>query len=246
MPSLRVGRTEIDYALTRRANLAERRITVTPGAVKVLALDSDGQAEVDDFLHRKRQWLFDTLREMEEALAKRPVVPRFMTGSKVPFRGRKVSLTVRRHDGPHIEIGYRNGLIVDLPPWVDEAHADVAVATEIKLWLKRCVRRDVHQISAVYSKRFGLKPTSIRLSEFVTGWGSCTRGGTINIDWRLVFAPKRVLEYVVVHEMAHLRVRTHGPAFWETLAEMMPDYEGAKGWLESNGGQLDATFLTPR
>lgn len=243
MPSLRIGQTEVPYELRRTASLSERRITVTPGSVEVLALASDDDATIDGFLQRKRQWLFETLREMEEAFAKRPVVPRLMSGSKIPFRGRQVSLKVRRHDGPHIEIAHRHGFIVDLPSWVAEEAIEAVVATEIKLWLKRRVRRDVHEIATAYAKRFGLKPRSIRVAEFVTGWGSCTPTGTIHIDWRLVFAPKRVLEYVVVHELAHLRHRTHGDEFWSFLRTLLPDYERAKGWLDLNQGGFDAEFL---
>lgn len=243
MPTLRVGQTEIPYELRRTATAAERRITVTPGAVEVLALVTDDDAAVQGFLKRKRRWLFDTVREMEEAVAKRPVVPRFMTGSKIPFRGRQSSLTVRRHSGRHIEVAHRNGFLVDLPQWVSDEAADAVVATRVKLWLRRRVRLDVHEIVATYGQRFGLKPRSIRIAEFVGGWGSCGPTGTLHVDWRLVFAPKRVLEYVVVHEMAHLKHRSHGEAFWAFVATMLPDYERPKAWLEAHGSGVDAEFL---
>jgi len=243
MPTLRVGQTEIPYELRRTAIASERRITVTPGCVEVLALATDDDAAIADFLDRKRQWVFQTVRELEEITANRAAVPRFMTGSKIPFRGRMASLTVRRHDGPHIEITHRNGFVVDLPSWVAADAADAIVATEIKLWLKRRVRRDVHEIAAAYGKRFGVKPRAIRVAEYVAGWGSCGPNGTVHLDWRLVFAPKRVLEYVVVHELAHLRHRSHGDAFWSLVASMLPDYERPKGWLESTGAALDAEFL---
>ncbi len=243
MPNLRVGQTDIPYELRRTATISERRITVTPGLVEVLALTTDDDAEVNAFLQRKRQWVFETVRRLEEITSNRAVVPRFMTGSKILFRGRMVSLTVRRTDGPHIEIAFKNGFTVDLPPWLTEEAAQSVVATEIKLWLKRRVRRDVGEIAAAYRKRFDLRPRSIRVGEFSTGWGSCGPSGTIHIDWRLVFAPKRVLEYVVVHELAHLRHRSHGEEFWAFLAFMLPDYERPKGWLDAHQGELDGAFL---
>ena len=147
------------------------------------------------------------------------------------------------HDGPHIEIAHRNGFLVDLPSWITEDAADAIVATEIKLWLKRRVRLDVREIAATYERRFGLKPRSIRVAEFATGWGSCGPSGTVQIDWRLVFAPKRVLEYVVVHELAHLKHRSHGDSFWAFLRLILPDFERPKGWLDIHQGSLDASFL---
>lgn len=244
MRSVRVGQTEIPYELRRTATVSERRITVTPGCIEVLALTTDDDAAIEGFIDRKRQWLFDTVRELEEVTANRPVVPRFMTGSKIPYRGRHSSLTVRRHDGPHVEIAHRTGFVVDLPSWVTAEAADLVVATEIKLWLKTRVRRDVQGITSAYGARFGLKPRALRVAEFATGWGSCGPNGTIQIDWRLVFAPKRVLEYVVVHEVAHLKHRSHGEEFWAFLSTMLPDYERPKGWLDTHQGSLDAGFLS--
>ncbi|MGN7099910.1 M48 family metallopeptidase [Brevundimonas diminuta] len=243
MGVVRIGQTEVAYELRRSAAASERRITVTPGHVEVLALTTDDDAEIDAFLDRKRQWLFNTLRELDAKTAKRAVVPRFMTGSKIPYRGRMARLTVRRHDGAHIEIDYRNGFLVDLPSWVREADQDAIVATEIKLWLKRRVRRDVMDIAAVYRRRFDLKPRTIRVADMKTGWGACGPTGSILINWTLVFAPKAVLEYVVAHELAHLTVRSHGPDFWAHMATLMPDYDRSKGWLDTHQGALDAAFL---
>jgi predicted metal-dependent hydrolase len=245
MGVVRIGQTEVAYELRRSAAASERRITVTPGHVEVLALTTDGQADIDAFLDRKRQWLFNTLRELETKASKRAVVPRFMTGSKIPYRGRMARLTVRRHDGAHIEIDYRNGFLVDLPSWVRDEDQDAIVATEIKLWLKRRVRRDVMEIATAYRRRFDLKPRTIRVADMKTGWGACGPTGSILINWTLVFAPKAVLEYVVAHELAHLTVRSHGSDFWGHLGTLMPDYERPKGWLDTHQGALDASFLKP-
>jgi predicted metal-dependent hydrolase len=242
MAVIRVGQTEISYELRRTAAAAERRITVTPGCVEVLALTTDGDTEIEDFLHRKRQWLFDTVRELQAVTASRPKVPRFMTGSKIPFRGRVSKLTVRRHDGSKVEIAHKAGFIVDLPSWVKCENADTIVATEIKMWLKQRARRDVNEIAAQYKRRFDLTPRSLRVAEFTTGWGSCGPTGAINIDRRLVFAPKRVLEYVVAHEMAHLKHRSHGDNFWTYLKSNLPDYNRPRGWLEQQSGIAGCTF----
>lgn len=246
MGVLRIGQTEVAYELRRTATISERRITVTPGHVEVLALTTDDDAAIDDFLSRKRQWLFNTLRELETKTAHRPFVPRFMTGSKVPYRGRLNRLTVRRHDGPHVEIGFRNGFVVDLPSWVRDDQSDRLVATELKLWLKRRVRRDVTEFASHYGKKYDLRPRTVRVGEMKSGWGACGPSGTILINWNLVFAPKAVLEYVLAHELAHLKVRSHGPEYWEYVALIMPNYARAKAWLDAHQGQISSEFLDAR
>ncbi len=246
MKHVRIGQTEICYRVRRSAKVAERRITVTPGNIEVLALPADDDDDIEAFLQRKRRWLFNAVRELEHKASKRPVVPRFMTGSKIPFRGRMMKLTVRRYDGPQIAIGFRNGFFVDLPPWVRSDQADEAVANEIKLWLKQRVRRDVQEVVANYTQRFGLVPRALRVADMKTGWGSCGVKGTICINWHLIFAPRRVLEYVVVHELAHLKLRSHEKQFWKFLAKMMPEYASAKAWLDKHQGMLDSSFLNER
>ncbi|MCW3848112.1 M48 family metallopeptidase [Sphingomonas sp. LB-2] len=240
--ALRIGRTAIPYELRRSATASERRITVTPGHVEVLALTTDNEGDIAGFLDRKRQWLFDTVREMQRITATRHAVPRFMTGSKIPYRGRNMPLTVRRSDAERVEIAYRNGFIVDLPAWAGR-DTDRLVASELKLWLKQRARRDVKEIAETYSSRFDLIPRSVRVADFATGWGSCGPEGTILINWHLIFAPRKVLEYVVLHELAHLRHRSHDRQFWRLVAELVPDYESAKSWLDRHQSMLSGDFL---
>ena len=242
MGVVRIGQTKVSYALRRSATVSERRITVTPDRVEVLALTSNDEEEIDAFVRRKRQWLFNALREVDQQAARRPIVPRFATGSKIPYRGRMARLTVRRHDGAHIEISYHRGFVVDVPSWVGADH-DAAVATEISVWLRQRVRRDVREIASAYAAKFKLQPRSIRVVDMKGGWGSCGPAGNLTVNWLLVFAPRSVLEYVVAHELAHLRHRSHGKAFWSFLRSIMPSYEKPKAWLDNHQSSLDADFL---
>lgn len=242
MPTLQIGRKEIPYELRRSATASERRITITPGHVEVLVLTSDNDGDIAGFLERKRQWLFDTVREMEQITASRHVVPRFMTGSKIPYRGRKMPLAVRRTDADQIAVTYRNGFTVDLPHWAGD-DPDRVVASELKLWMKRRVRRDVKEIAGTYANRFGLVPRSIRVADMAHGWGACGPEGSLLINWHLIFAPRKVLEYVVVHELAHLRHRSHDQRFWTYLKSILPEYERPKAWLDRHSGELSSSFL---
>lgn len=151
-------------------------------------------------------------------------------------------LTVRRSDAERIAITYRNGFIVDLPIWASD-DTDQLVASELTHWLKQRARRDVREIAAIYGQRFGLIPRSVRVADFANGWGSCGAEGNILINWHLIFAPAKVLEYVVVHELAHLQHRSHGKTFWNSLAMMLPHHEAASLWLDRNQASLSADFL---
>lgn len=242
MPTLHIGRKEISYELRRSATASERRITITPGHVEVLALTSDNDDDIAGFLERKRQWVFNTVREMERITATRHAVPRFITGSKIPYQGRNMSLTVRRTDAERAAVTYRNGFIVDLPHWAGD-DADQLVASELKHWLKQRARRDVQAIAANYGKRFGLVPRSIRVADFEHGWGSCGPEGNVLINWHLIFAPRKIVEYVVVHELTHLKHRSHGKMFWDALGSFYPAHQESRLWLEKNESVISSGFL---
>lgn len=242
MPTFQVGRKEIPYELRRSATASQRRITITPGHVEVLVLSSDGDDDITGFLERKRKWVFNTVREMEQITASRHAVPRFITGSRIPYRGRKMPLTVRRTDAERAAVTYHNGFYVDLPHWAGH-DADQLVASELKHWLKQRARRDVKEIAAGYGKRFGLVPCSIRVADFTSGWGSCGKAGSILINWHLVFAPRRVLEYVIAHELVHLVDRSHSDSFWRRLKSIFPDHGHAQRWLDANAVALESDFL---
>jgi len=83
-----------------------------------------------------------------------------------------------------------------------------------------------------------LKPTSIRVMELQNRWGSCTSKGTINLNWKCAMLPLSVLDYVIVHELAHLEDKSHSPKFWRTIEKVMPDYDEAKKWLKFNGAGM--------
>lgn len=243
MPTIQIGRAEIAYELRRSACATERRITVTPGHVEVLALSGDDDDDIAGFLDRKRQWLFNTVREMDRITASRHAVPRFITGSKIPYRGRKMPLTVRRTDAERATVTYRNGFIVDLPHWAGD-RADDLVASELQHWLKQRARRDVKEIAADIGKRHGLVPRAIRVADFAHGWGSCGPEGNVLINWHLIFAPRKVLEYVVAHELAHLRFRSHGATFWKQVGQIATDFQTAKAWLDRNEQTFASGFLS--
>ena len=78
----------------------------------------------------------------------------------------------------------------------------------------------------------------ISIREQKTRWGSCSSKGNLNFNWRLIFAPPEVLDYVVVHELAHRKEMNHSKAFYAIVESIMPDYRKWKKWLKENGGTL--------
>lgn len=98
----------------------------------------------------------------------------------------------------------------------------------------------VHELAENEASRLGLSFRRIAIRDQRTRWGSCSSRGTLSFNWRLVLAPLEVAEYVVVHELCHLREPNHSPRFWELVAAARPGYREQRRWLAEHGWELQA------
>lgn len=104
-----------------------------------------------------------------------------------------------------------------------------------KKFYKTAAYNFVKKIAERYGEIFNLQYKSIKITSAKTRWGSCSNKGDISFSWRLIMSPSAVVEYVVVHEMAHLKHGNHSRRFWLEVRKMLPDYEKRKKWLKDNG-----------
>jgi predicted metal-dependent hydrolase len=106
-------------------------------------------------------------------------------------------------------------------------------------WYREETRHITQELIADYAKRFNLKVNGVRITSARTRWGSCSGKGNLNFTYRLCMAPLEVIEYVVVHELAHLKVPNHSRAFWAEVANMYPSYQKQRAWLKQHGYRLN-------
>jgi hypothetical protein len=134
-----------------------------------------------------------------------------------------------RHDGD---------IRVELPDRLPAALQESEVERVLTGWLRREARAEAKALIQRFGPRHGLMPRGLVIKAHRTLWGSCTVRDVVNLNWRLILAPPAVLEYVVVHELCHLRHRHHQPPFWRLVAEILPDYGQQRRWLRANGHLL--------
>lgn len=113
-----------------------------------------------------------------------------------------------------------------------------APARRLETWLKLRARARILEGAQRLSPRLGAAPGRITLRDPRSRWGSCTSAGDLMLSWRLILAPPAVLDYVLAHEMAHLKQMNHSPAFWAEVARIMPDYAAPRDWLRREGSAL--------
>ena len=218
---LRIVENERARRLTLRIDAGGQglRITVPPGLRR---------GEVEKFLDRHRGWL-------EQRLAKVPDRPQVRPGIRIPVRGM-----------PHLivhEPGRRGTVEVtrDEAGPVLVVHGDrLHLPRRVADFLKREARREIEVLVAKHTLAVGRKAKAIRFKDTTSRWGSCTSDGSLSFSWRIMMAPAPVIDYLVAHEVAHLREMNHGPKFWKLCKELCPDTERCKAWLKRNGAALQA------
>ncbi len=112
------------------------------------------------------------------------------------------------------------------------------IAMQIENWLKAQARRSFCEEVERQSHIFGFKYNDVSIKDTRSRWGSCSAKGNLNFNWRLVMAPEEILNYVVVHETAHLSHLDHSEDFWNLVGKRFPAYQKAKNWLRMNGASL--------
>ena len=108
----------------------------------------------------------------------------------------------------------------------------------VRDFLEREVRKDLARSVSHYTEKLGQGPKRITVRDTRSRWGSCTARGELNFSWRLILAPPLVLDYLVAHEMAHLREMNHSSRFWSLVGSLCPHVEEAERWLKRNGASL--------
>ncbi|MGU3666266.1 M48 family metallopeptidase [Methylobacterium sp. A49B] len=165
-------------------------------------------------------------------LARVPARVVFEPGASVPVRGVAHRLELRGTRGGVRAEGDGEDAVLSVA--CEPAH----VARRIREFLVREARRDLTEAVERYVDRLGERPTRITLRDTRSRWGSCTARRELNFSWRLILAPPMVLDYLVAHEMAHLREMNHSPRFWALLHGLCSEVDAAEAWLKRHGASL--------
>ncbi|GAB4576908.1 MAG: SprT family zinc-dependent metalloprotease [Rhodothalassiaceae bacterium] len=211
--------------LIRRSARA-RRLTLRIDAARRCAVltapeRASGKA-VAAFLDSHRDWIGNRLAELPQAIA-------LVDGALLPFRGRPHRLRHCENAPRRPELG--DGEIrLGGPP----GH----VARRLLAWLREMAAHDLAMASAQHAEALGVTPRRIGVREMRSRWGSCSARGDLSFNWRLILAPPFVLDYVAAHEVAHLRIRDHGPRFWSLVESRTPHMAKARSWLKCEGAGL--------
>jgi len=238
---VRLGDAQVAYEFARGKR---RTIGFVVGAegLSVRAPRWVALRDVDAALQEKSAWILRKLVEVRQRDARQEAGRiDWRDGASLPFLGRPVTL---RLDPGHAFDGV--GAMLDAaddaagrPAVLRLAVAQSAGTQQIRdaaqAWLMRQARRIFLERLDHFAPQLGVRWTRLSLSNAATRWGSASADGSIRLNWRLVHFRLDVIDYVVVHELAHLRVMDHSPRFWETVEAVVPSYSALRKELKDEG-----------
>jgi predicted metal-dependent hydrolase len=228
--------TAISYQLRRSARARRLRIAVRPGGVEVVAPRRMRDADIAAFVEQSRAWIDAKLAALQRVLAAHPGSPRLIDGSTILYRGEPIQLRVRAGARPQVREGC--GIELTVPAALGDVDREAAVERVLTRWLRWSAQNDALLYVHRHGRRHDLMPAAVRIKQQKRLWGSCTAKGAINLNWRLILAPPAVFEYVVVHELCHLREPNHQAPFWRLVGHILPEFERQRRWLRANGHLL--------
>lgn len=180
--------------------------------------------EVDAAVQEKGAWIVAKLRQFKERQTEQfQTAIEWRHGAEVPFLGRTVRLCVLERGVGRLhgqDVPPEQVLPVTVPPGATVSQ----VRDAAQVWLKKQARSLFEERLHHYAPLLGVRWQKLSLSSASTRWGSARVDGHIRLNWRLIHLPISQIDYVVVHELAHLREMNHSPRFWDTVGEVMPDY----------------------
>jgi predicted metal-dependent hydrolase len=215
--------------------IRSRRRTVSleinqDGVLTVRAPYGLDRTTIDDILKRHQLWI----RKKRQEVQRRQELSRpkkFEDEEKFLWLGKEYPLRIVARARPSLVFtGERFEL----------AASSILSARQLfEAWFKERARFYLSSRLKEMARKTGFKYQKFRLSSARTRWGSCSAKGTISLVWRLMMAPPEIIDYLIIHELAHTKEKNHSRAFWRLVEEFVPDYRERRRWLRKNGFRLN-------
>ncbi len=204
--------------------------------VEILAPVSLKDAEIDAVVARKRHWIAARLNEMDSCDFQTPQ-HRYEEGELFLFRGKHLLLTLV--DGRD-EVCFDNDkLLVAVPLALTQEERSNYIQERLRRWFFLKAQEILRKKTFEYALLCGCTPVFVSVKEYRSRWGCCFSDGRIYYNWKIIMAPEKIINYVIIHELCHLLEANHSGRYWALVEKRVPDWQEKRNWLRRNGHRLN-------
>lgn len=236
--AVQFGRTRIEYGIRRSARRRTVAISVDPRARVLVTAPADAPLHrLDSVVHRKARWIVERVRRVKDGDGWLP--PReFVSGESYLYLGRHYRLKANPSARPGDARLIDGWIHVPVPNGANPRQRASAVRRALESWYRQHAVLRLPERVVRWSRGIDVDEVRVVIRDQQRRWASCDHHGTLRFNWRVIQAPMRLVDYVVVHELVHLRHKDHSKAFWASLGRVMPDYELRRQELRRIGPRL--------
>ena len=199
----------MDYQLIRSNRKTLALVVTREGKLEVRAPKRISRQEIDRFVESRRGWALRHQEQARQRMAARPVL-RYEIGGRLPFLGREYPVLAGEKAGLSAE-GFR-------------VREDRPIEPQLIRLFRELARKELAGRIERYAHRVGVRPSGLRITSASTRFGSCSGKNSLSFSYKLIWAAEELVDYVVVHELCHIRQHNHSAAFWQEVEAVLPDY----------------------
>jgi len=223
---------ELTYTIQRSPR--RRRVTITverDRSVVVHAPEGTSDEKIRQVVESKRQWIYEKINHPQKYRSlPHPPGKELVSGESVLYLGRQYRIEIVETGLTEIQFAQR---------FLIPASKDSKRVETLREWYVRKAKEKIVPRVKRHARQLGVEVGEVRIVDNRYRWGSCTPNSNVNLNWRLIKAPMFVIDYVIIHELAHLIEANHTPAFWNIVHAQAPTMDKAREWLKENGQLLE-------
>ncbi len=234
MQQIQIGKINVPYEISSAPKRKTMALQInTFGELKIKTPPNKNQEDIHKFLDKKKNWIIKKLQTIKEQ-QKTPKTKEFFSGEKLLYNGRRYRLKVKNKDTKNLNFKLKQGkFVLETTKNTNEQN----IRDEVTNWYIQKAKENLTPRIKKYSNELNVKIDNIKIKETKNNWGE-NRKNTIIINWRIIMAPTNIQDYIIVHELTHLKEGKHTTNFWNIVGTILPDYEKRIKWLKTNGNQL--------
>ncbi|MEF8847497.1 MAG: SprT family zinc-dependent metalloprotease [Candidatus Paceibacterota bacterium] len=236
---LHIGQITLPYEVTWSENRSTIGIELTSDKeliVKAPITANDG--DIERVLENKKPWLLKKLSGLEERSSS-PREKEFYSGEKLLYNGRRYRLKLDLKETDGVEVHLKDNLfIITAPESLGEDQRRKEIKNSLLNWYKKRAKNNFKKRTKRYARKLDIEKVEVNILDSSRKWGEL-KDEVIALHWKLVLAPVKIQDYVIVHELAHFKHKNHTSGFWNTVGAVLPDYEERKKWLRLNSAKLE-------
>jgi len=235
--SIRFGDTDIDYLVTRsvrRKKTIEITLDHQDGILVAAPVETPSQ-HIADVVRKRAGWIIRTANGNIVQASRKQLV----SGESLPYLGRQVRLYVGPSSVSQVTVSFSHwSFKVEIPLSLNGEKRRLMISKALEIWYRRRAAVRLNDRLDRWVSAVGCEPKDVLIRNQRQRWGSCSPDGALRFNWRVIQLEPSLIDYVVVHELAHLLIRNHSGQFWDVVGRVLPDYRLRRQRLKEAGAHV--------